>query len=113
MNGDPLEQVLEFFERDETLIGWSSVIASAQIHYTRFPVTSAANLLRTFYGETGAMDFGFYKTPVSWSSVVAVDAVFDAEFVGEQVEFGDGVKNNTFLQLLRDSVTSEPTRIIS
>jgi len=47
VNGNALEQVLEFFERDEALVGWSSV--------------------------------------------VAVDAVFDAEFVGEQIEFADGV----------------------
>ena len=39
-----------------------------KIHHRRFPVTGrgscqlAADLLRTYYGETGVLDFGLYYT---------------------------------------------------
>lgn len=44
------------------------------------------------------------ETPMSRTSFVAVHAVFDAEFVREQIEVGDAVQNDALFQLLGEPV---------
>jgi len=49
------------------------------------------------------------ETLMSWSSIVAVHAVFDAELVRQQIEVGDAVQNDSGLQPLCKPVVQSPT----